>query len=87
MYLTLLFSLANKGVSANLLQSGSKRRRTKQEIEEEKEASFLKEQQVAAKLANYEAMKVKVQMMEDQKTTGDAAASLVQQFLDAGYVA
>ena len=44
MYLTLLFSLANKGVSANLLQSGSKRRRTKQEIEEEKEASFLKEQ-------------------------------------------
>ena len=36
--------IASKGVSAKLLQKGSKRRRTKQQIEDEKQASFLKEQ-------------------------------------------
>ena len=32
-------------------------------------------------------MKIKVQMMEESKSTGDAAAHLVQQFIDAGIVA
>ena len=45
-----------KGVSANLLQTGSKRKRTKKQIEDEKEANFLKEQQMAAKLENYEVL-------------------------------
>ena len=37
-------------------------------------------------MANYDALQAKVQMMVDQKRNGDAASSLVQQFLDAGYV-
>ena len=36
--------IASKGISAKLLQKGSKRRRTKQQIEDEKQAAFLKEQ-------------------------------------------
>jgi hypothetical protein len=52
----LSFSLiiANKGVSADLLKTGSKRRRTKQQIEDEKKAAIIKEQQTAAKLAQYD---------------------------------
>ena len=54
--LMLLFSLitANKGVSADLLKSGSKRRRTKQQIEDEKKSAIIKEQQNAARLAQYD---------------------------------
>ena len=54
--LILSFSLilANKGVSADLLKTGSKRRRTKQQIEDEKKAAIIKEQQNAARLAQYD---------------------------------
>ena len=57
-------SIASKGISANLLQSGSKRRRTKQQIEDEKQAKLLKQQEDAAKVAQYDALQMKVQMME-----------------------
>ena len=69
-----------------MLQAGSKRRRTKAQIQEEKEAAFIKEQQVAAKLASYDALQQKVSMMEEQRANGNAAASLVQQFVEAGFV-
>ena len=48
------FLTANKGQSANLLKTSSKRKRTKQQIEEEKQAAILKETQIAAKLAQYD---------------------------------
>ena len=51
---------ASKGVSANMLQAGSKRRRTKKQIEEEKKAEILKRQQTEAKITNYNAMQMKV---------------------------
>ena len=79
-------STASKGSSANLLQSGSKRRRTKKQIEEEKKAKLLKEQQSAAKIAQYDALKIKVSMMEAERDKGNAAADLISQFLDAGFV-
>ena len=70
--------IACKGVSANLLQVGSKRRRTKQQIKDEKEAEKLKEQKIAAKLANYDVLQTKVKMMENDKENGDAAANLMK---------
>ena len=47
-----------------MLQAGSKRRRTKQQIEDEKQAELLKKQEDAAKVAQYDALQMKVQMME-----------------------
>ena len=76
---------ASKGVSANLLQSESKRRRTKQQIKVEKEATLIKEQQDAAKLAQYDVLKGKVQLMEEEKRNGDAAVSLLKQFIETGF--
>ena len=64
-------------MSASLLQTESKRRRTKQQIKDEKEAELLKQQQIAAKLAQYDVLQHKVQMLEGDKQTGDAAASLL----------
>ena len=42
----LSFSTANKGVSANMLQVGSKRRRTKKEIELEKQINLFEEEKI-----------------------------------------
>ena len=47
---------ASKGVSANLLQAGSKRRRTKLEIEADKQAKLHEEQQIEIKLAEYDTL-------------------------------
>ena len=42
--MTYFFTTVNKGVGACLLKVGSKRRRTKAEIEEEKEEEAVKQQ-------------------------------------------
>ena len=49
-------SIVSKGIGANMLKIGSKRRRTRAEIEEEKQAEELKQQQIAAKLAQVAAL-------------------------------
>ena len=46
-----IVSPVTKGVSANLMQAGSKRRRTKKQIEEDKEEVLRKEEKTAASLA------------------------------------
>ena len=82
----LFFNIASKGISANLLQTGSKRRRTKQQIEDEKQAQQLKAQQDAAKVAQYDNLQLKVQMMEQNQSNNEAAKSLLNQFINAGIV-
>ena len=47
-------------MSASLLKTESKRRRTKQQIKDEKEATLLKKQQDAAKLSQYDALQQKM---------------------------
>ena len=69
-----------------MLQAGSKRRRTKKQIEEEKQEEILKRQQIEAKVANFDALQAKVAMLEENQRQGQAAADLVKQFLDAGVV-
>ena len=46
------------------MKSGSKRRRTKQQIEDEKLAEIEKKQKIEAKLATYDVLQQKVHMME-----------------------
>ena len=50
------FFIAAKGVSANLLQVGSKRRRTKAQIEEEKQLKLFEEAKVEEKLAEFDVL-------------------------------
>ena len=46
----------SKGVSANIMKTVSKRRRTKREIEEDKQKAHDKEMEVRYKLANLDRM-------------------------------
>ena len=81
-----MFISANKGISANLLQTGSKRRRTKQQIADEKAAKEKEELQMAAKLAQYDILEHKVREMEKNKSQGEAAVNLMSQFMNDGVV-
>ena len=73
-------------MSANLLQVGSKRRRTKQQIADEFEASKRKEQKIAARMANYDVLEKKIDMMAQDVEKGKVATNLIEQFLDTGFV-
>ena len=69
-----------------MLQVGSKRRRTKHEIEADKQAKLFEEQTIENKLAEYDSLQQKYEQIEQEKQNGDLAASILQQFIDAGYV-
>ena len=81
-----MFIAASKGISANLLQTGSKRRRTKQQIADEKAAQEQEELRKAAKLAQYDILEAKVREMENSKSQGEAAMNLMSQFMNDGVV-
>ena len=78
--------VASKGVSSHLLKAGSKRRRTKQQIEDEKAAEMLEEQRSKAKLMEYNTLQAQVKAMESEKSHGDAAIDLLKQFVATGFV-
>jgi hypothetical protein len=81
-----MFTVASKGISANLLQSNSKRRRTKQQIKDEKAAAVQEAIQTKAKLTHLGILESKVKAMENQKSQGDAAINLLSQFMNEGVV-
>ena len=54
-------------MSANLLQVGSKRRRTKAQIEEEKQVKLYEEAKLEEKLAEFDNLQQKFDMMEQAK--------------------
>ena len=73
-------------MSANLLKSESKRKRTKKQIADELEAEEKAKQQSKAKLSQYDVLQAKVKMMEDKKGEGEAALNLLSQFVATGFV-
>jgi len=48
--LTIFQTIVQKGIGANMMKVGSKRRRTKNEIEEQKQEEVLKQQKLEADL-------------------------------------
>ena len=52
----------------------------------EKEAQEQEAQRSRAKLSQYDALKAKVDMMEQSKGQGDAALNLLDQFMKTGFV-
>ena len=60
-----------------MLQLGSKRSRTKKQIELDKQAKLHEEQLLQQKLDEYDLLQLKCQEMEQEKKQGEMAASLL----------
>ena len=69
-----------------MLQAGSKRRRTKKQIELDKQAKLHEEQQIQQKLNEADMLQQKCDQLEQDKKQGEAASSLLSQFMNAGIV-
>jgi len=69
-----------------MLKVGSKRRRTKAEIEDEKEEEALKQQKLEADLQELANLRSRIQEAEEQANTNKAAAELMSQMINAGHV-
>ena len=68
--------VASKGVGANLCKVGSKRRRTRQEILDDREEGQLKKEGVEQKLAQIDALTQRCAELE-QRAQGNAAADMI----------
>ena len=68
--------IASKGVGVNLLKVGTKRRRTRQEILDDKEEARIKEEGMQGKLAQIDSLTQRCAELE-QKAKGNEAADLI----------
>ena len=76
--------LETNGTGVGLLKIGAKRRRTKQEVQEEHEEALIKEEAISQKVAQYEAMALRIQELEQQATSNQAAANILSEMLQKG---
>ena len=67
----------SKGIGANMLKVGSKRRRTKAQVKADKEAAVLKDQQDASAIAELAQLRARVHGLENEANQGKAASSLL----------
>jgi hypothetical protein len=76
----------SKGVGAQMLKVGSKRRRTKAQIMAEKEEEEKQNAEQVIKLASVNQLEDRINQLENQVQNGKAASSLMSQFINAGLV-
>ena len=67
-----------------MLKAGSKRRRTKREIEEDKQEELDKENEYRSKVARLEMIELQLQASEEQVRVNRQAADLVSDMINAG---
>ena len=72
------------GIGFNMLKIGSKRRRTQEEIKNEKEESMLKEQSIQDKMAQWDALQQRIQELEASNANQSAAATILQEIINSG---
>ena len=83
--LTILsFLTASKGVGVNLLKVGSKRRRTQQEIQDQKEEAKLKQEGMEQKLAQINSLMQRCEELEAKNN--DAADLILRDMISKGQV-
>ena len=75
---------SSKGVSANLMKSSAKRRRTKIEILEERALAEQQQQRVEEKLAAYAAMEAELARAKQQVAEADVVREHVSGMFDDG---
>lgn len=68
------------------MKVGSKRRRTKQEILDQKNEAVVKQQAIEDKLANYEVMKQQLEEARQLAEENAGASEVVQGMLEQGFV-
>ena len=79
------FSLVvSKGQGANMLKIGVKRRRTKAEIEEQKQEEIRKEQKIVAELQELAGLRERVQQAEKIAIDNKGAATVLNQMINSG---
>ena len=71
----------SKGIGAQMCKIGSKRRRTKTELNAMREEEALKEEAVQAKLDAYDQMMSRVQQLEMQIEHNNGAAQILNQMI------
>ena len=81
-----LHLLAQKGIGANLLRVGIKRRRTKTQIEEEKQEAELRERAVNESLVENEQLKSQLTQMQNQGQNNQKAADILSELLSKGLI-
>ena len=69
-----------------MLKLGTKRRRTKQEISDEKEESRIKQESIESKLEAYEQLKVQHDALDESQRDDIAARFVLQDLLQKGKV-
>ena len=74
----------HKGIGANLLKVGSKRRRTKNEIEEEKQEEIVKQQKLQQDMEELANLRARVVDAEKVAVENVGASKLLHHMLDAG---
>ena len=67
-----------------MLKKTNKRRRTKAQIEEEKQEEVLKRQRLASDMAELTTLRLKVQQAEREARTNESAGNIMQQMINAG---
>ena len=77
---------AQKGIGANLLRVGIKRRRTKTQIEEEKQEAELRERAVNESLVENEQLKSQLPQMQHQGQNNQKAADILSELLSKGLI-
>ena len=83
--LSFVFVVA-KGISANMLKTSSKRRRTMAEIKADKQAALKKEQDEAQKDLEIMALQQQVMQLQEASKTGQLATDMMSQFIENGLV-
>ena len=68
------------------MKVGSKRRRTKQEIRDQKEESMVKQQAIEDKLAKFDQMKRELEQAKQIAEENAEASEIVQGMIDQGFV-
>ena len=73
-------------MSANMLKAGSKRRRTKAEIQDDRDKEVQKRQNVQDRLDTIPLYVERVSLLEREVAEKESATNLLQQFMEAGLV-
>jgi len=60
-------TIVNKGISNNLMKAGAKRRRTKQEIKQEKHEEDRKNREIVEKMGQIEQMEQQILQLKQQQ--------------------
>ena len=79
-------NLVTKGISANMLKMSSKRRRTRAQIQADKEAAAKREADEDAKDEEIHALQQQLMQLQEDHKTGAVAADLMNQFINDGSV-